>query len=145
MSSPRTNSDDSDGDVIRRALAACADGPFFEEAEFHTLFGLTRSELREAARRWANGDRSDPTAELAIHNALNNLLGFPHRMDVVLEQDCGISRSLLAEVFSRWRARSQRADVGFAEQECSQTVESLCRSGSRGRLGQSTVLQRRCV
>lgn len=32
----------SDDEVIRRALAATVDGPYFPECEFHALFDLTR-------------------------------------------------------------------------------------------------------
>jgi hypothetical protein len=95
----------SDRDLIRRSLAACSDGPFFPDWEFHTLFGLTRSEFREAARRWTELSAVDPEVELAAHNGLNNLLGYPHGMDSKLERDCGVSRRQLDEVFSRWRMR----------------------------------------
>lgn len=68
----------SDRDVIRRSLAACADGPCFEDWEFRTLFGLTRPELREAACSWEAHEELDPRVALAIHNALGALLGYPH-------------------------------------------------------------------
>jgi hypothetical protein len=93
----------SDRDLIRRSLAACANGPFFEEWEFHTLFGLTRSEFREAARRWTEQGRIDPEVELAVRNALVNLSGYPHGMDGKLQDDFGVSRLQLDEVFRRWR------------------------------------------
>ncbi len=95
----------SDRDLIRRSLAACADGPFFDDWEFNTLFGLTRSEFREAARRWTEQGRIDQQVELAVHNALNTLRGYPHGMDSKLQEDFGVSSLQLDEVLSRWRPR----------------------------------------
>lgn len=92
----------SDRDLIRRSLAACAIGPFFEEWEFHALFGLTRPEFREAARRWKEEGKIDAEVELAVRNALANLSGYPHCMDNELQEDFGVSRLRLHEVFSRW-------------------------------------------
>lgn len=95
----------SDRDVIRRSLAACADGPFFEDWEFRTLFGLTRSEFREAACSWDGHEAVDPRLALAIHNAAGAFLGYPHGMDGELELSFGLSRSQIAELFRRWRTR----------------------------------------
>jgi hypothetical protein len=92
-----------DRDLVRRSLEACGDGPFFADWEFHTLFGLTRPEFREAARRWTDEGRSDPEVRLAIANALMNLRSYPHGMDGRLEQDFGVSRARLVEVCRRFR------------------------------------------
>jgi uridine phosphorylase len=94
----------SDRDLIRRSLAACADGPFFEEWEFQSLFGLTRSEFRDAARRWAEQGTIDAEVELAVCNAVANLMGYPHGMDGKLQEDFGVSPLQLDEVFSKWRS-----------------------------------------
>lgn len=67
---------DTDKETIGRALHAVAEGAFFEEWEFQTLFGLSRQDLRAVAKEWpANVDA--PMAELAVFNALNNLCGYP--------------------------------------------------------------------
>jgi hypothetical protein len=92
-----------DRDLVRRSLEACGDGPFFADSEFHTLFGLTRPEFREAARRWTDEGRSDPEVRLAIDNALVNLRSYPHGLDGRLEQDYGVSRARLVEVCRRFR------------------------------------------
>lgn len=96
---------DSDRDLIRRLLTACVDGPFFEECEYHTLFGMTRPAFREATRRWTESGTIDPEVELAVQNALGNLLGYPQGMDRKLEMDLGASRQQLDELLSRWRTR----------------------------------------
>jgi len=66
--------------VIVQCLRACADGPFFPESEFQTLFGLTRPEFRELAAEVVAG-AAVIDAQDAVVNALNHLLGYPHDQD----------------------------------------------------------------
>jgi hypothetical protein len=66
---------------VGQALRAAVDGPFFPEWEFHTLFGLARSEVRAVAEAWPNVDSTDANAALAINNSLVNLVGYPHEQD----------------------------------------------------------------
>ncbi|HXX21062.1 MAG TPA: hypothetical protein VEJ46_16795 [Candidatus Acidoferrum sp.] len=98
----------SDGDkaAVGQALRAAADGPFFDEWEFHTLFGLTRSEVRAVADAWPNVDLLSAKVQLAVNSAFNNLLGYPHRQDSVWSQWISVSRSQLDELFSRLRGRA---------------------------------------
>lgn len=42
--------------------------------------------------------------EVAVNNAMNNLLGYPHRFDHVWSDWLSVSRSELEEIFRRWRA-----------------------------------------
>ena len=72
---------DADKALVGQALRAAVDGPFFPEWEFHTLFGLTRSEIRAIADAWPNVDLTSSDVALAANNALNNLLGYPHGQD----------------------------------------------------------------
>ncbi len=46
---------ETDKAVIGQALRAAADGPFFPDREFHTLFGLERSDVRATADVVASG------------------------------------------------------------------------------------------
>lgn len=75
----------SDGDkaIVGQALRAAADGPFFPDWEFHTLFGLERSEMRALAEAWPwpRVDLASSNVATAVSNALNNLLGYPHGQD----------------------------------------------------------------
>ena len=66
---------DADKVVVGEALRAAADGPFFPEWEFHTLFGLARSEVRAVAHAWPNVDLTDAKVVLAVNNSFNNLAG----------------------------------------------------------------------
>jgi hypothetical protein len=66
---------DDEKRVIFECLRAAVDGPFFPEWEFHSLFGLRRSEFAEITSAIPDIDDSDRTVFLAINGALNNLLG----------------------------------------------------------------------
>lgn len=118
-----------DRDLIHRALTACAEGPFFEEWEFHTLFGMDRSELRRCAVRWSEGASVDPEIRAAVGGALDNLLDYPHDRDSELETHLGISRSQLEEVFTRWLdvsgPCSSRAPM-LSEKEVDVLLTELC-------------------
>jgi len=76
--------------------------------EFHTIFGLTRDEVASVAQQWP--DRCDgEDVELAINNALNNLLGYPHRCGNVWNDYISVSPSELRDLFRRWRSARSRS------------------------------------
>jgi hypothetical protein len=62
---------DRDVQVIREALAAAIDGPFFPEEEFVTLMGLTRDQMRQVLTNWPN-DRSEDVGR-GVNNVLLHL------------------------------------------------------------------------
>ena len=106
MSSPAP----TDDELIRRALKATVDGPYFPDWEFHALFGLSRDDVRAVLDAWP----SEPSAvsgyetgaevqRAGVNNAFNNLLGYPHGHDEQLVEDVGVSKRDLALVFARWR------------------------------------------
>jgi hypothetical protein len=68
----------SDREIIRRCLAVAVDGPFFEDWEFQTLFGVNRDQVRTVLQRWPAVDLSEENVFLAVNNTLANLLGYPH-------------------------------------------------------------------
>lgn len=90
-------------EVVRRSLAAAADGPYFSEWEFQTLFGLTRAELSEVVRAWPAVDETRELVQSAIGNALANLLGSPHNRMAQLERELGVNAAKLEQVFTKWR------------------------------------------
>jgi hypothetical protein len=94
---------DADKALVGQALRAAADGPFFDEWEFQTLFGLTRSEVRAVADAWPNVELQSTNVHLAVNNTLNNLLGYPHRQDSVWSEWISVDRRQLDELFSRLR------------------------------------------
>ena len=52
-------------DIIRQCLSAAVVGPFFPDWEFHTLFGIARSQVAEILARWPDVDESQEEVQLA--------------------------------------------------------------------------------
>ena len=96
---------DVDKAIVGQVLRAAADGPFFPDWEFHTLFGLKRSEVRAIADAWPETTASPEDVEIAVNNSLNNLLGYPHGMDADWSEWIPIDRHQLNELFNRLRHR----------------------------------------
>jgi hypothetical protein len=94
---------DVDKVILGQALRAAVDGPFFPDWEFHTLFGLERSQVRAIADAWPEPDASSDDVELAVNNSLNHLLGYPHQQDAVWSQWISVDRRQLNELFNRVR------------------------------------------
>ena len=99
----------ADDAVVGQALRAAADGPFFNDDEFHTLFGLTRSDVRAIADAWPNVELRSANVHLAVNNCLNNLLGYPHRQDSVWSEWISVNRRQLDDLFSRLRGRASES------------------------------------
>jgi hypothetical protein len=90
-----------ESEVVRSALRASVEGPFFPDWEFQTLMGVERSEMRAVLEAWP--EIVDPeAADLAINNALNNLIGYPHEWNAWARYS-DADRQELAQVFSHWR------------------------------------------
>ena len=66
-------------DLVRRAMGASADGPFFPDWEFETLFGITRVELKDALRRFPALEGDEDFR--AVNNSLLWLVSYPHKRD----------------------------------------------------------------
>ncbi|HUR28971.1 MAG TPA: hypothetical protein VM509_12350, partial [Planctomycetota bacterium] len=78
-------------EIVGRCLLAAAEGPYFPDEEFEVLFGLTRDEVTEIARAWPAVDESSGHVQLAINDALANLLGYPHGRTAALERSVAAS------------------------------------------------------
>ena len=106
----------ADREVIRLCLAATVDGPFFDDREFHTLFGLHRTDVASVLAKWpaepsvvpGTYESAEPAQRVAVNNALNNLLGYPHgyRGEAFL-QLVGASETQVAATLSRWRGNEE--------------------------------------
>jgi hypothetical protein len=92
---------DADRAIVGQALRAAVDGPFFPEWEFHALFGLMRNDVRAIADAWPNVDLTSSNVAVAVSNALNNLLGYPHGQDAAWSQWLSADRPKLEELLSR--------------------------------------------
>jgi hypothetical protein len=89
--------------IVAQVLRAAADGPFFPDWEFHTLFGLERSEVRAIADAWPEPTASSEEVDRAVDNSLNNLLGYAHKKDSVWSEWISVDRHQLEELFHRLR------------------------------------------
>jgi hypothetical protein len=87
--------------ILGQALRAAVDGPVFEDWEFHTLFGLERSEVRAIPDAWPNPDAPLDDVHLAVNNSLNNLPGYPHQQDAAWSQWISVDRCQLNKLFNR--------------------------------------------
>jgi hypothetical protein len=98
--------------ILGQALRAAADGPFFPDWEFHTLFGLERSEVRAIADGWPQLAASSEDVAIAVNNSLNNLLGYPHQQDAVWSRWVSVDRHQLSELFNRLRGPGDESYFG---------------------------------
>lgn len=90
-------------DVIRQCLKAAVDGPFFDEPEFHTLFGLERADIGQILNDWPRLDDSDRDVHLAINNTFANLLYYPHRRETEWPKYISVSAGEVKRIFKKWR------------------------------------------
>lgn len=89
--------------VIFECLRAAAEGPFFPNSEFHTLFGLEREEVKQIADEWPNIEEAAESVVVAINNSINNLLGYPHRREDVWSNYISVQPEELYLIFAKWR------------------------------------------
>lgn len=96
-----------DVEVVRQCLTAAVRGPFFDDDdEFHTLFGLERSEVENVLRGWPDPE-NPKDQDLAVTNTLNNLLGYPHRQWDVWHEFIIVPPRDVASVLARWLGKDE--------------------------------------
>lgn len=95
-----------DSEVIRQCLFAAANGPFFPDWEFGTLFGLDRDEVRQIAEAWPVWENEREQSR-AVSNALNNLLGYPHKHWEAWPGYISVGPREVALIFARWLGESE--------------------------------------
>lgn len=93
----------ADRRIVFECLVAAAKGPFFDDDEFHTIFGLSRSELLALIARIPRLDDGEPQVSCAIGNSLNNLLRYPHRQQAHWNDWISVSLAVVEQVEERWR------------------------------------------
>ena len=89
--------------IVYNCLEGAADGPFFPDWEFQTLFGLTRTEFRKILGNWPLEDEKSEAARSAINHSFNNLLGYPHGLENRIHQLIGSSPEKIEKVFNKWK------------------------------------------
>lgn len=101
--SPEPELSEDEKRVILECLKAAAEGPFFPDWEFHTLFGLERNEMAEIVAAWPRIDWSLEKVIVAMNNSMNNLLGYPHGCEEEWARYISVTAEEVARVFSKWR------------------------------------------
>src|SRR5205823_5246464 len=89
--------------TVFECLRAASDGPFFPDWEFPILFGLERAQVRAIAAAAPQIDDSHEDTELAIHNAMGQLLGYPHQQESAWSGYISASHQEVSRVFDKWR------------------------------------------
>jgi hypothetical protein len=105
---PLADLDDKEREVVRECLWAAAEGPFFPDWEFHTLFGLERDEVRRIVFSWPALDENEESVVFAINNSMNNLLGYPlGEAEEAWPSFISVNREGLASIFDKWTRKPQ--------------------------------------
>jgi hypothetical protein len=94
-------SDSADFRVLKESLLAASRGPFFPDWEFGTLFGLQRAEVEAIAEAFSPSTTISGDVALAVHNAVNNLQGYPHQQEAAWHQWLSVTPSELKAVHNR--------------------------------------------
>jgi hypothetical protein len=109
----RTLATDYEVTVVAACLRAAADGPFFPDWEFTTIFGFTRDEIRAFADSWPTSS-DEPVESRAINASLNNLLGYPHGLDAGWSNWIPAARDDVEALFTKIREASGANDASRA-------------------------------
>ncbi len=100
-----------DEEVIRQCLRAAAEGPFFDDWEFSTLFGFEREEIRRIAERWPEWDDEIRQAD-AVTSTLNNLLRYPRGRPDSWREYIAATPDEVARTEARWAGEDGSDDSG---------------------------------
>lgn len=71
-------------DIIRDCLRAMVEGEFVPDWEFEMVTGIEREQMRMVLEAWPAQTVSDSAFRCAVVGAMNNLVGYPHRMEEAL-------------------------------------------------------------
>jgi hypothetical protein len=86
---------------IIAAMNLAAENSLFPEWEFHTIFGVNRDTLRSVARNWPKVDFHSSDVRCAVLNSINNLVGYPHRNQALVEETLKADAATLIELYRR--------------------------------------------
>ncbi|MEQ2010273.1 MAG: hypothetical protein ABMA26_26100 [Limisphaerales bacterium] len=88
--------------VVFECLRATVEGPFFDEWEFATLFGLERSEVARVLAAVPHLDESDETTFQAIAGSMGQLLGYPHQQEQAWHRFISVTPKQLLAIYDKW-------------------------------------------
>jgi hypothetical protein len=89
--------------VVGECLRASAYGPFFDDDEFHTLFGLERPGIAALAERWPNVDEMQERSICGINNSMGQMIGYPHNREDAWPDYISVSEEEVLRIFNKWR------------------------------------------
>lgn len=96
----------SDSKIVGEVLRAAADGPYFPDWEFQTLFGLHRDQVRRIANEWPLPNVAPEDVVVAVNNAMNMLLTYPHRKHDLWPEWITVDQQAVNDLFSRLRGQN---------------------------------------
>lgn len=101
---PLSQLTDEEKSVVFECLKCVATGKvILHDWEFQTIMGIEAQELLAIVKKISDIDDSDETANLAINNSINNLLGYPHGKHSKWNEFISVPESEVARVFAKWR------------------------------------------
>ena len=102
----------ADEELIAKCLKAAVDGPYLsDDDEFEAIMGIDRAQARATLEAWPEPAAHGQT-DLVVNNALNNLLGYPHKQWRALSRELGAGEDDVAHALMRWRGEDHRAGGG---------------------------------
>jgi hypothetical protein len=103
------NLDEKERETIRECLRAAAEGPFYPDWEFGTIFGLERDDVKRVLMAWPEVNEVDEYVVHAINNSLNNILGYPARnKEEMWPKFISVTPRAVASVLDKWKGRETR-------------------------------------
>jgi hypothetical protein len=92
--------------IIFDCLKAALHGPFFPDWEFQTLFGVERGILARIVAAWPNVEFNDPDVRLSVHNAMGQLIGYPHGEEKAFKEYIAVSPQVVEDLFYQMKKKS---------------------------------------
>ena len=90
--------------VFRECLIASAQGPFFPDWEFPTIFGFERSEVDAIAQSFTPETAITGEVRRAVQSSIGNLLGYPHDQDLHWPKWISVTPEELSKIYKSWTA-----------------------------------------
>jgi hypothetical protein len=107
--------------IIGECLSAAANGPFFSDREFSTLFGLERRKVAEIASTWPAVNSLDVATghvDQAINNTFIWLFWYPHELMKRWAEYVSATPRESYDLYQHWRkltGRKNNQEAGKAE------------------------------
>jgi hypothetical protein len=100
---PLKNLTKEEQSAVVECLVASANGPFFDDDDFHILFGMHRNELLKIIDNLSHIDDTDEVTIRAINNSIINLMGFPHNKEKHWDKYISVPPAELERIFEKWK------------------------------------------